>query len=170
MPLDIKIPSHICNLAMLFKHQPTRMIQPGYKMFRGCWLAQNTFPGGNWFAPTLDGAAQYVAFHAKSGREKNYTPYIFEGSVNHALDFVDLNQSHIDAFSLAYSGIWSHEQIIKDIPLAFASLSKTNWAGFFCTPSQEYFVCNPTSNLTQQKTWANQQALAEASRVKGFNV
>ena len=141
-----------------------------HKMYRGCWLPQCVFPGGNWFAPTLDEAAQYVAMHAEQGRANNYSPHIFESSSSQTLEFVDLNQSHIQAFDVAYGGNWTHAQIVQDIPLAFAQVGNNNWAGFFRSGTQEYFVCDPSVSLIQGNTWSDQQALAEASRVKGFNV
>lgn len=163
-------PPHIINLAKLFDGRPTLFIPANTKLYRGCWLQQSIFPSGNWFSPTVDGAAQYVAMHAKVGRERNYSPNIFEACTTTDLYFVEFDQNHIQAFESAYGDSWTHERIVKDIPLAFAHLGRTNWSGFYRPQSQEYFVSNPGVDLTQGKTWCSQHALAEASRVKGFTV
>lgn len=164
------VSSHILNLANLFRDQPTRLVKYGTKMYRGCWLPQGIFPGGNWFSTTLSGASGYVAMGANNGRNNNLTPYIFEGATNQNIELIEFDENHIDAFSTVYNGDWKHEQIVQDTPLALALIGHPNCAGFFRPSAEEYFLCNPASILTQGNTLTGQRALTEASRVKGFTI
>ena len=162
--------NHIQNLANLFAGNKIIKAPINSCFFRGCWLPQQSFSGGNWFSEHLDDAAQYIEMHASSGNKQGYRPFIFEGQANKDLEFIELQQSHIAAFEKAYNREWSHSELTTDIPKVFFELNLTSLTGFMRPQTKEYFMCNPVAVLNQKKVWADEQALAEATRVKGFIV
>ncbi|WP_050905216.1 hypothetical protein [Vibrio campbellii] len=160
----------ITNIIALFKGNTLKVRASNKNLYRGCWLTEDVFPGGLWFKPTLDGAAEYVAMHAQQCRAEGKTPYIFECSLNKDMKFYELHESHLTAFFKAYGRNWTHEELATDIPKAFSAIGDTSVNGFYRPQTGEYFVCDPKKNLNLNKKFTNKEALKEASRVKGHSV
>ncbi len=163
--------SHIItNLIALFKGNELKVPSSNENLYRGCWLTEDVFLGGLWFKPTLDGAAEYVAMHAQQCRPEGKVPYIFECSLNKDMKFYELDESHLIAFFKAYGRNWTHVELVMDIPQAFAAIGDTSVNGFYRPQTEEYFVCDPKENLNLNKKFTNNEALKEASSVKGHSV
>lgn len=160
----------ITNLIALFKGNAIKVRSSSEYLYRGCWLKEDVFPGGLWFKPTLDGAAEYVAMHAQQCRLEGKVPYIFECCLNKDMKFYELQESHMTAFRKVYGRNWTHEELAIDIPRAFAEIGDASVNGFYRPQTDEYFVCEPVRHLNLAKKLKNSEALEEASRVKGHSV
>lgn len=161
---------NIINLIALFKGSAIKVRSSSEYLYRGCWLKEDVFPGGFWFKPTLDGAVGYVAMHAKQCKPEGKVPYIFACSLNKNMRFYELQESHLTAFYKVYGRNWTHEELVIDIPRAFAEIGDASVNGFYRPQSDEYFICDPYNHLNLIKKYTSDEALKEVFRVKGHSV
>jgi hypothetical protein len=55
------MPTHLHNIAELFRDAHLRTFTPNDRFYRGCWQPNEMFAGGMWFSDSQD--TQYVQLH-----------------------------------------------------------------------------------------------------------